>query len=143
MTGPKTYRTLTPYLDEHGIIQVEGLIRHSELHEHTKFPILVPKESHLAKLILQHYHKCYLHAGPKMLRAMVSRIFWIISVRNEIRKVIQRCVNCTKWASVHPQPVMADIPSPRVKPSRPFSHVRIDYGGPVNKSTFIINRVRI
>lgn len=127
---PKSYRTLQPFIDENGIIRVGGRLRHSALSDQAKFPILLPKGSHLSSLILQHYHRCYLHAGPRMLGALVSRTFWITSIRSEIRKVIGKCITCTKWKVAHPKPIMADLPSPRVKPSRPFCHVGIDYGGP-------------
>lgn len=127
---PNSFRKLKPYLDECGIIRVGGRLRNSNLSEHAKFPMLVPKGSHIASLILQHYHRCYLHAGPRALGSVVSRVFWITSARNEIRKVIHRCITCTKWAAVHPQPIMADLPTSRITPSRPFCHVGIDYGGP-------------
>eukprot|EP00102_Acyrthosiphon_pisum_P013651 XP_008183314.1 PREDICTED: uncharacterized protein LOC103309509 [Acyrthosiphon pisum] len=127
---PNSFRKLKPYLDECDIIRVGGRLRNSNLSEHAKFPMLVPKGSHLAGLILRHYHRCYLHAGPRALGSVVARVFWITSARSEIRKVIHRCTTCTKWAAVHPQPIMADLPTSRITPSRPFCHVGIDYGGP-------------
>ncbi|XP_008189193.1 uncharacterized protein LOC103311377, partial [Acyrthosiphon pisum] len=106
---PNSFRKLKPYLDECDIIRVGG---------------------RLPGLILRHYHRCYLHAEPRALGSVVARVFWITSARNEIRKVIHRCTTCTKWAAVHPQPIMADLPTSRITPSRPFCHVGIDYGGP-------------
>lgn len=63
------------------------------------------------------------------MRLTVSRIFWIISVRSEIHKVIKRCLIFTKWTIVNPQFRMADLPTSRVTSSRPFCHVGIDYIG--------------
>lgn len=127
---PNSFQKLKPYLDCCGIIRVGGRLRNSNLNDSAKFPMLVPKGSHLARLILQHYHRCYLHARPRALGSIVSRTFWIRSARNEICKVIHRCTTCTKWAAVHPQPIMSDLPTSRITPSRPFCHVGIDYGGP-------------
>lgn len=127
---PKSFPSLQPFLDINGIIRIRGRLQNASVTQHMRCPILVPQNSHLALIILQHYHKCYLHAGPRLLWSNVSRIYWITSARNEIRKVIKQCVVCTKWAAINPQPVMAELPAPRVTPNRPFSHVGVDYGGP-------------
>ncbi|XP_008182300.2 uncharacterized protein LOC103309207 [Acyrthosiphon pisum] len=61
---------------------------------------------------------------------MLRQKFWILSGRAAVRRVIFSCVPCTRHKAVRPQPLMADLPSHRVQPHRPFSHVGMDYGGP-------------
>lgn len=61
---------------------------------------------------------------------MLNRTFWILSGRSAIRCVIFSCVPCTCDKVVHPQPIMADLPTFRVQLNRSFYHVGMDYGGP-------------
>ncbi|XP_029346336.1 uncharacterized protein LOC115034258 [Acyrthosiphon pisum] len=61
---------------------------------------------------------------------MMSHKFWIISGRDAIRRFIFFCVTCSRHKADHPRPFMADLPSSRVQPHRPFLHMGMDYGGP-------------
>jgi len=121
---------LSPFLDETGIIRVGGRLRYATISSAQKFPILLPKTSHLSLLLCRYWHVISCHSGAKFITNMVARQYWIISSRVVARKVVTQCVTCIKHAAVNPQPRMADLPEFRVQASRPFSHVGIDYAGP-------------
>lgn len=121
---------LDPFLDEDGVIRVGGRLRHSTLAFQNKHPSLLPKEGHLTALIIDSYHKVYLHAGPKLLQSILSKEFWICSARNTIRKRLSKCVQCTRFRASLPQPFMSDLPAVRLQCSRPFLSCGIDFAGP-------------
>ncbi|XP_060871376.1 uncharacterized protein LOC132945621 [Metopolophium dirhodum] len=130
MISPPSLAQLAPYVDEKGIIRVGGRLRFASASQDAKHPILLPRSSHLTELIIRHYHLSFLHGGSKLVPSMLSQKFWILSGRAAVRRVIFSCVPCTRHKAVRPQPMMADLPSYRVQPHRPFSHVGMDYGGP-------------
>ncbi|CAI6359149.1 unnamed protein product [Macrosiphum euphorbiae] len=128
--SPPSLAQLAPYVDEKGIIRVGGRLRFSDASHDAKHPILLPRSSHLTELIIRHYHLSFLHGGSKLILSMLRQKFWILSARAAVRRTIFSCVPCTRHTAVRPQPLMADLPSYRVQPHRPFSHVGMDYGGP-------------
>lgn len=127
---PPTLAQLAPFIDAQGIIRVGGRLRYSSLSYDVKHPILLPKMSHLTTLLIRHYHLSFLHGGLKLILAMLSRRFWIISGRDAVRRFIFSCVPCIRLKATRPAPLMGDLPSHRVEPHRPFLHVGMDYGGP-------------
>jgi len=127
---PSSLAQLAPFVDVNGIIRVGGRLQHSGLKTDAKHPILLPKLSHLAKLIIHHYHHNTLHGGTRLIASLIQRRFWIVSIRAAIRQVTFKCVICTKYRAAAPQPMMADLPSVRVQQYRSFTNVGMDYGGP-------------
>lgn len=128
--SPPSLAQLAPYVDEVNVIRVGGRLHLSNIHHDAKHPILLPRSCHLTDLIIRHYHLSFLHGGPKLVLSMLNQRFWILSGRTAVRRVIFSCVPCTRHKAVRPQPIMANLPSFRVQPHRPFSHVGMDYGGP-------------
>ena len=47
---------LDPFLDGNRILRVCGRLRHASLTEDVKFPIIVPRNSHVTELIVMHFH---------------------------------------------------------------------------------------
>ncbi|KAI5717607.1 hypothetical protein M8J77_008525 [Diaphorina citri] len=123
-------RKLTPFIDDAGLIRVGGRLHNADLPYHRKHPLLLPKVSHLANLLCDHYHIQALHAGPRTTQALIQQKFWIVSLRNLLRQRIFKCLKCYRYASKPLQPIMADLPTARVAKERPFLSVGVDFGGP-------------
>ncbi|XP_063919435.1 uncharacterized protein LOC135134639 [Zophobas morio] len=123
-------RKLFPFLDAMGIVRVGGRLRHSALPLDAKHPLLLPQKAHLSALICDYYHLYACHAGPRSVQTLIQQKFWIISIRSLLRQRIFRCIRCFKFKSKPVFPFMADLPPARVQPSKPFSSVGIDFGGP-------------
>ena len=121
---------LTPFLDPRGCIRVGGRLNRSCLDYENKHPLLLPKNSTLTNLIIDYYHKTYNHAGSGTLLNLLSRKFWIVSARQAIRTRIYKCAICFKLRATPTCPLMGDLPPSRVRPSRPFYHTGVDFGGP-------------
>lgn len=110
---------------------VEGLtkgeeIKHKSLSQRRIHPILIPKKSYLAKLIVRHWHLYDRHASLRLLTVIVSRRFWIVNIRFVVHRVMRRCTVCVRVATVNPQPQMADLHLCRIQEAHPFSVVGVD-----------------
>ena len=55
--------SLNPFTDDDGLLRVGGRLRRSLLDPSVKFPIIIPKESEIAKVIVRFYHEKVHHAG--------------------------------------------------------------------------------
>jgi len=59
-----TISQLDPFLDQQGILRIGGRLQESlVLSFNLKHPILIPKSTHLATLIIRHYHTLSAHQG--------------------------------------------------------------------------------
>lgn len=128
-------QSLSPIINSMGILAVGGRLTHAPLPESAKHPILLPKISHLATLIVWDAHDRTLHGGPKVVQSVIQRQWWIIGGRNLIRQLLFKCIFCFKMKPKMRQPVMADIPISRYSQGRPFINVGIDFAGPFTYKT--------
>ncbi|KAF0739485.1 Integrase catalytic domain-containing protein [Aphis craccivora] len=139
----KSHARLSPFLDTAGVIRVGGRLNNSTLSQRRIHPLLIPKESHLAMLIVRHWHYYACHASSRLLTAVVSRRFWIVNIRLIVHRVIRKCTVCVRTATINPQPIMADLPGFRVQEAHPFSVVGIDYAGPLQMKELSLRKARI
>ena len=63
--------SLTPFLDESGLMRVGGRIQMSNLHYDSKHPIILPKQHAFTDALIAHFHQKYLHSGPLALLASI------------------------------------------------------------------------
>lgn len=92
--------------------------------------MLLPKNATLSRLIVDYYHRKYLHAGTRTLRAILAQRYWITSVHQVIRKCLSQCVICCRLRAQSIQPIMGQLPLSRVTRSRPFLNTCADFAGP-------------
>lgn len=121
---------LSPFLSPDGFLRVGGRLRLAPLPEKSKHPLLLPKESHLARLLVDHYHRYSAHGGPRLVQSLLHREYWIMSVRSLIRLRLHKCVRCTRYSAPVASPLMADLPTSRLSPGKCFTHTGLDFGGP-------------
>ncbi|CAK1581456.1 unnamed protein product [Parnassius mnemosyne] len=126
----KSVKKLSPFIDDAGLLRVGGRLKHANLPATIKHPVLLPKASRLSLLIIDHFHVNYLHCGPRTLQSIIQRRYWILGIRNLIRSRLSKCIACFKVKPVVCQPLMGNLPSPRVQPTRCFQNVGIDFAGP-------------
>lgn len=138
----KSLNKLHPFLDATGAIRVGGRLRNSALNYDAKHPLLLAKTSHLAQIKCQKWHLVTFHAGPRVVTALISRQYWIISIRSVLFKISRACATCVRFDGQAPQPLMADLPPERVLRSRPFSRVGIDYAGPMQMREMSLRKAR-
>lgn len=122
--------SLDPFVDSDGTLRVGGRLKQSNRPYHVKHPILLPKNHIFTRLIIRQEHVRNLHSGLQLTIASVRQRFWPISIRSTARKILRECVTCFKAKPVASETIMGQLPTDRVKLSRPFIHCGVDYAGP-------------
>ncbi|GFU32829.1 integrase catalytic domain-containing protein [Trichonephila clavipes] len=132
-------KTLNPFIDSEGILRVGGRLRNSDINYNQKFPILLPSKHKLTYLIVEYFHKKFLHSGPQSLLYQIRQNIWILNGRNICRKVVLNCVNCCKANPTCTDQIMADLPKDRVIKNYPFnvSAVHLDIVTDLTSNAFI------
>ena len=77
---------LTPYLDDEGLLRVQGRLQFSSLPPDEKHPILIPK-SHFAVLLMRFQHFIMKHAGVSTLISAVRKSYWVFGLRRIAKRV--------------------------------------------------------
>ena len=123
---------LSPLLDkDNQCIRLGGRLKNSRLSYNAKCPFILSDKSHLSSLIAAYYHLKYLHAGTQLTLSLSREKFWIVNGRNLIKRVIRNCVKCIRFRATPLFQKMGDLPSARITESNIFTHVGVDYAGPI------------
>lgn len=124
--------TLSPFIDLSGLIRLGGRLANSDLPYSSKHPIVLPRNSHITKLIIDETHVQQLHAGPQATLCAVRTKYWPLGGRSSVRQIINKCVKCFKAKPKTLQELMGNLPSNRVLAQiRPFINTAVDYAGPI------------
>ena len=124
--------SLSPYLDQHGILRVGGrLSKGSAILDIPVKPIIIPKDSHIAILLIRHFHESVQHQGRLITEGAIRNGgFWILGGKRTISRVIHQCVMCRKVRGKTSVQQMGELPLDRIQPSPPFTYVGVDLFGP-------------
>ena len=129
-TSSSLYK-LDPFLDVDGILRVGGRLRRVSLADDIKFPIILPRNSHVTKLIVKHFHERTHHQGKGMtLNEVRSNGFWVVSDPSVVANIISSCVKCQKLRGAVQEQRMSDLPEDRLEPTPPFTYCAVDYFWP-------------
>lgn len=127
-------RKLSPFISD-ATVRVGGRLSYSSLDYRQKHPALMPKNGHIAELIVDWYHRENSHAGPQLLISILRQKYWFLSARRLVRNRIHKCLRCFKLNPKSTFPAMSDLPSCRVEPCKAFTHTGVDYAGPLYITT--------
>ncbi|KAL0177328.1 hypothetical protein M9458_026222, partial [Cirrhinus mrigala] len=123
---------LNPQLQE-GILRVGGRLSRASMPIEAKHPMLLPKDHHVADLILREAHERLGHSGRNHILSHVRQRYWIIDAPSTIRKMLSRCTTCRRQHGAAGTQMMADLPRNRVVPDDPpFTRSGVDLFGPFN-----------
>ena len=124
-------RRFRPFLDDEGLMRVGGRLHYSFLSFAERHPLIIPKSSHIAELLIRDAHRVTFHGGPQLMLSHLLRTFWIIHAEIACDSaVVRRCVTCTRYRRQTLEQQMAPLPTVRLAPSRPFTSTGVDYAGP-------------
>ncbi|XP_046550033.1 uncharacterized protein LOC124259858, partial [Haliotis rubra] len=130
MPKTSTLFKLDPILDE-GILRVGGRLERAQLQYNAKHPVIIPKTSPLARLILEYVHRLTGHSGKTAMLATLRQNYWIPGASVLLKSITSKCVLCRKYKAVTQIQKMADLPADRLIPGDPpFTKVGMDYIGP-------------
>ncbi|XP_024867312.1 uncharacterized protein LOC112451722 [Temnothorax curvispinosus] len=126
---------LSPFLDDHGVLRVGGRLKHALIPDDERHPMIAPSESWLTRLLVESCHRRTLHGGVQLTLGTLRLRHWIPRGRAVVKRLLHRCVTCTRWRAATPQPPMGSLPRARVTPARPFQRTGVDYAGPIHIRT--------
>ena len=122
---------LDPYVDQLGVLRVGGRLRNAQLPESQKHPVLLPSRHHVTDAIIREVHVRLFHAGVRTTLYTIRHRFWLIDGTTQVKRVIHKCVECVRRRPVPMNCKMSDLSPSRVRQSPVFSHVGVDFFGPV------------
>uniref|UniRef100_A0A914IGD7 Integrase catalytic domain-containing protein n=1 Tax=Globodera rostochiensis TaxID=31243 RepID=A0A914IGD7_GLORO len=101
-----------------------------------KFPVYLPPESWLTKLIVRNYDNALHHCGPKTLLSKIREKYWIPRGRKTVKHILYSpdygCLECRRdRLRPYAYPRAPHLPKERVNEARPFSQTGVDYFGPL------------
>lgn len=126
---------LNPFLDENGIIRVGGRLKNATMPYMQKHPMVLPKEAHISRLIVDDAHIMTIHGAESNTLAFIRYKYWIIGGGSLVKNRLKSCIRCARVRATGMKQMMADLPMPRVNVAKPFEHTGVDYAGPFNIRT--------
>ncbi|XP_055523038.1 uncharacterized protein LOC129717210 [Wyeomyia smithii] len=126
-------RTLSPYVDEFGVLRSSSRIAAATYAAYdTRYPVNLPKEHLVTRLLVSWYHQEYLHANGETVVNELRQRFHVSKLRSLVREVGKGCMKCKIQKAVPMVPRMAPLPAGRLQAfTRPFSYVGVDFFGPI------------
>ncbi|GFT18855.1 integrase catalytic domain-containing protein [Trichonephila clavipes] len=97
------------FRDEDGLLRVRTKLADSYEKEDFKFPILLPANDVVVKLIREEHVKA-MHAGSSILRARFREKFSIIRAKRLVKQVLSECVICKRYKAKHVEVPFAPLP---------------------------------
>lgn len=122
--------SLSPFVDNEGLLRVGGRLRNSAFSFDQKHQIILPKDHKLTTLIAKYKHDVNLHCSQLHLLNILRQKYWPISGKSLTKKIIYNCVKCFKAKPRTYTEIMGDLPTLRVQPAPPFYNCGVDYAGP-------------
>ena len=114
-----------------GFCESMDCLRRASLSDDMKFPIILPRNSHVTTLIVRYFHERRSHRRKTMtLNEVRSNGFWIISGSAVVSSIISSCVKCNKLRGAVQEQRMSDLPEDRLETAPPFTYCAVDYFGP-------------
>ena len=129
----KLSASLKVFEDKDGRLRVQGRFGQNEkLTYDERYPLILPNDYHLTKLIVMDAHEKTLHQGIEATMNMMRQRFWIPKARRTIKSILRRCVICRRYQGKPiNSPPTPNLPDYRFSASRAFQHIGFDHAGPL------------
>ena len=129
--GASPLSRLDPFRDLSNLVRIGGRIKQASVSQDVKHPIVLPRQGHVSKLLVRHYHEKSLHQGKGItLNEIRSSGYWIIGGGSVVSRLVHECVTCRRLRAKVQEQKMADLPAERLTPAPPFTYCAVDYFGP-------------
>ena len=118
------------FLDESGLIRLDGRLNNASLDSDTKFPYLIPKHHAVTELLIRRAHVQTKHSGMRSTVTQLRQRYWIPTIRQVVNTKLRHCTIC-KLASGKPysKPETPPLQASRVREAPPFTVTGCDFTG--------------
>lgn len=125
-------RKLSPFLDQDGLLRVEGRIANSRYLEYKeKHPVILPRSAQITTLLIRHLHHKAAHQGRRSTIGFIRlHGYWIVGIHTAVSSVIHNCVLYRNLRGKTEEQQMAPLPTKRIEETPPFTYVGCDIFGP-------------
>lgn len=86
LSGKSSFKLLNPFCDAENFLKVSGRFPNFRLNFDKKHQIVLPPKSKITDMILEYFHKRYLHLGSQSLLYHTRQIFWPVNGKNLAKK---------------------------------------------------------
>ena len=122
--------SLSPFLDKDQILRVGGRLQNAFKDFTFKHPIIL-KCNHFVDILILYEHNRHLHAGVSFVVNEIRQNFWIIKLKQRVKKILKGCIPCIKAKIKTYTQRMGALPLSRVQGFRPFLKCGVDFAGPI------------
>ena len=130
---PDLVSQLNLFVDEQGLVRVKSKFHKWGFGSKENFPILLPRDSHLTKLIIWDAHIKLLHTGCYAVLTELRKHYFIPKQFSVIKKTLKECVHCRRFNSRVVKLNQNSYREFRSNPPQvPFANIFVDYLGPFN-----------
>ena len=120
------------FLDKDKILRCRARVGNSRIIESGKTPILIPSKHYYSELLITEYHQTALHGGIRDTLNLMRQHYWVLRGREQVKGAIRKCIICKKLEGIpFTTKYSPDLPQFRVDEGSPFTHVGIDFAGPL------------
>lgn len=130
VSNKSSLKLLNPFMDQNGIVRVGGRLRHSDAGFNTKHPAVLPNNHNFTRMLVDYYHRQTIHGSRQLTLSAMRQEFWPLQGKKVVQSVLRNCYRCFRVNPTAIQQPMGQLPSTRVRPSKPFAITGIDYCGP-------------
>ena len=118
------------------VIRVGGRLGNWPAAHEAIYPYLLPHKHPLVQKMLLSTHKILGHPPAAQLLTHLSHMYWIHGGVPALESALKSCTQCQLQRMKNYQPKMAQLPATRFTYAAPFTHVAIDYCGPMIVAEF-------
>ena len=123
---------LDPHFDQtKKLLVVGGRLQFTQIPEEAKHQVIIPHNDPVIEKLIIHFYFKACHMGPKTTLAILCDRFWLTQGRQEVKRVLGKCLTCKRWPTRPVQQKMAPLPAERVQITPPFTNIGLDFTGPL------------
>ena len=84
------------------------------------------------ELLIKDCHEKVFHNGIRDTLNLLRQKYWVLRGREKVKSIVRQCIVCKKIEGLPYKTVFCpDLPQFRVDQDPPFTHVGIDFAGPL------------
>ena len=120
------------FVDKKNSLRCKGKINNSDLQLQQKNPILLPSKHAYIDLMIKEFHHHVRLGGVNDTLVALREKYWILRGRQAVKRDVKTCMICRRMEGLsYPAQIPADLPACRVSDDPPFTHVGLDFAGPL------------
>uniref|UniRef100_A0A1I8PBF5 Integrase zinc-binding domain-containing protein n=1 Tax=Stomoxys calcitrans TaxID=35570 RepID=A0A1I8PBF5_STOCA len=99
--------SLNPFVGQDGLIRASGRIQNAAfLNLEARQPIILPKNHRFTRLLVEFYHRKFLHINTATAMSEIRQKYWVPSLRQLLNSIQSHCSACKLRRAKPRQPQM-------------------------------------